>query len=186
MTPFSLFPPVSLVVLRPAQGASHFTPLRLHLVVVDTHRKWTRRHRGVDHVSQFLPHASAHCTPMSDHESTLNVPYHNDRFAFGYARDNSTFPLFLLHPVRRPQEAFVLVDTFNAAAFSLDLTPELKILPLEHFYDAFRAVPSVSLRAAAAEKFGICFDDIAPDLTISKRTAETVCWPDVRDVGPDL
>ena len=186
MTPFSLFPPVSLVMMRPARGASHFTLLRLHLVVVDTHRTWTRRHRGVNFVAQFLPHASAHCTPMSAHESILRAPYHNDRFAFGYARDNSTFPMLLLYPVRRPQEAFVLVDTFSAAAFSLDRSPELKILPLVHFYDAFRAVPPVSVRAAAAEKFGVCMDDIASDLTISKHTGETVCWPDVRDLGPDL
>ena len=27
---------------------------------------------------------------------------------------------------------------------------------------------------------------ISLQITISKHTAETVCWPDVRDVGPDL
>ncbi len=36
----------------------------------------------------FLSRALAHCTPMSDHESTQNAPYHYDRFAFGYARDH--------------------------------------------------------------------------------------------------
>ena len=47
-------------------------------------------------------------------------------------------------------------------------------------------MPSVSVRVAAAEKFGICLEEISSDLTIPKHIAVTVFWPDVRDAGPNL
>ena len=76
----------------------------------DCCRTWTRRHRGVTFVSQFLQRASAHCIPMSAHETILRAPYHNDRFALGYARDNSIpFPCFFYirsEDPRKPYRSF--------------------------------------------------------------------------------
>ena len=52
------------------------------------------------------------------------------------ARDNSTFPVFLLHPVRQRRNTFTLVTLYTGAILPLDSTPEISILSLEHFYGA--------------------------------------------------
>ena len=130
------------------RNGSDFTFLRLHLVVVDMHRHWSPRHRGLGLVWQQLEDAAPYCTPIACCNSIAQKPHRNERYVFGYARDNSTFPVFLLSPVRRQQD-FSLVALFTAAVLPLDTTPEIRILPLDHFYDAFRAVPMTSLRPAA-------------------------------------
>ena len=133
---------------------------------------------------RHLAQSSPYCTPMACHESIARANYSNDRYVFGYARDNSIFPLLLLHPVRRQHESFTLVDFFTAATLPLATTPEVRILPVDHFYDAFRAVPMMSLRTAVIEKFGLNPEVLTPDLRISKKTAVAVCRPDVRDLLP--
>ena len=111
--------------------------MRLHLVVVDVNYHWATRNHGVRYVWSFLKDASPYCTPMSCGRVEGTQTFCNERFAFGYARDNSTYPLFLLHPVREQGDTFTLISVRGGEAFLLNAIPEIRILPLEHFYDAF-------------------------------------------------
>ena len=141
MTPHSLLPPVSIVVMRPTRDGRNYTFLRLHLVVVDLYRHWSSKHKGLGVVWHQLRNAAPYCTPMASHDSITQEPHCNDRYVFGYARDNSTFLVFLLNPARRQRETFTLVTLYTGATLPLDASPEICILSLEHFYDSFRAVP---------------------------------------------
>ena len=122
--------------------------------------------------------------PMASQDSVTHKPHSNDRYAFGYARDNSTFPVFLLHPARRQRETFTLVTLYTGATLPLDATPEICILSLEHFYDSFRAAPMTSLRSVVLAKYGLMPDMLTHDLRVSQQTAAALCRPDVRDIVP--
>ena len=184
MTPHSLLPPLSLVVMRPSRNGPDYTFLRLHLVVVDLYRHWSPRHKGLGFVWQQVGDAVPYCTPMACRDSITQKQHNNDRYVFGYARDNSTFPVLQLNPVRQQHDSFSVVALYTPAILPLDSTPEIRILPLDHFYDAFRAVPMTSLGPVVIDKYGLTPDMLTHDLRVSKRTAAAVCRPDVRDLVP--
>ena len=102
-TPHSLLPPVSILVMRPTRDGREYTFFWLHLVVVDLYRHWSSNRKGLGVVWYQLRNAAPYCIPMASHDSITCGPHYNDRYAFGYARDNSTFP------ARRQRETFTLV-----------------------------------------------------------------------------
>ena len=168
-TPTSMLPPLSILVMRPSSSGSGYGFVRLHLVVVDINYHWAARNQGVRYVWSFLKDASPYCTPMSCNRVEGAQTYCNDRFVFGYARDNSTYPLFLLHPVRYQGDTFTLISVGSGGAFQLNATPEIRILSLEHFYDAFRATPMRSLRPEVISAFNLSPDSVTEDLRIAGR-----------------
>ena len=184
MNPTSMLPPLSIMVMRPSSSGSGYGFVRLHRVVVDINYHWAARNQGVRYVWKFLQDASSpyYCTPMSCNRVEGAQTYCNDRFVFGYARDNSTYPLFLLHPVRYQGDTFTLISVGSGEAFQLDATPEIRtyILSLEHFYDAFRATPMRSLRPEVISAFNLSPDSVTEDLRISRQTATALIRPDVR------
>ena len=101
MTSHSFLPPVSILVMRLTRDGRNCTFLRLHLVVVDLYRHWSSNRKGLGVVWYQLRNAAPYCTPMASHDSITHGPHCNDRYAFGYARDNSTLPVFLLNPARQ-------------------------------------------------------------------------------------
>ena len=121
--------------MRPSRDGSDYTFVRLHLIVVDLYRHWYSNRKGVGVVWHQMRNAAPYCTPMASHDSITGKPHANDRYAFGYARDNSTFPVFLIHPVRQRRSTFTLVTLYTGALLPLDSTPEISILSLEHFAD---------------------------------------------------
>ena len=185
MTPYSLLPPLALVVMRPSRFTEDFTFIRLHLVVVDLKRHWSPRRKGLGVVWQQLRYAAPYCTPMSTHDSISHNTFDNTQYVFGYARDNSTFPVFLLNPARWQQESFCLVALVSAKILPLDVTPEIHILSLEHFYDSFRAVSMTSLHPVILDKYGLTAELLSQDLRVSQVTAAAITRPDVRDLGPE-
>ena len=185
MSPHSLLPPVSLLVMRPSRDGSDYTFVRLHLIVVDLYRHWYSNRKGVGVVWRQMRNAAPYCTPMASHDSITGKPHANDRYAFGYARDNSTFPVFLIHPVRQRSSAFTLVTLYTGALLPLDSTPEISILSLEHFYDSFRVVPMACLRSEVLAKYNLTPDMLTGDLRVSQRTAAALSRPDVRDLVPE-
>ena len=182
MTPHSLLPPLSIVVMRPTRNGRDYTFLRLHLVVVDLYRHWSSKHKGLGIVWHQSRNAAPYCSRMASHDSLTREPHSNDRYVFGYARDNSTFPVFLLNPARWQQETFTLVALYTGVILPLDATPEICILSLEHFYDSFRAAPMTSLRSVVLAKYGLMPDMLTHGLRVSQQTAAAVCRPDVRDL----
>ena len=166
MTPHSLLPPVSILVMRPTRDGRDYTFVSLHLVVVDLYRHWSSNRKGLGIVWCQLRNAAPHCTPMASHDSITRRQHSNDRYAFGYARDNSTFPVFLLNPARQRRDTFTLVTLYTGAILPLDATPEICILTLEHFYDSFRAAPMTCLRSVVLAKYGLTPDMLTHDLRV--------------------
>ena len=185
MTPHSLLPPVSILVMRPARDGRDYTFVRLHLVVVDLYRHWSSNRKGLGIAWYQLRNAAPYCTPMASHDSITRGPHSNDRYAFGYARDNSTFPVFLLNPARQRRDTFTLVTLYTGAILPLDATPEICILTLEHFYDFFRAAPMTCLRSVVLAKYGLTPDMLTHELRVSQQTAAALSRPDVRDLVPE-
>ena len=89
-TPTSMLPPLSILVMRPQFFWVWIGFVRLHLVVVDVNYHWAARNQDVKYVWSFLKDASPYCTPASCGRVEGTQTYCNDRFVFGYARDNST------------------------------------------------------------------------------------------------
>ena len=110
VTPTSMLPPLSILVMRSSSFGSGYGFVRLHLVVVDINYHWAVRNQGVRYVWRFLQDASPYCTSMSCNRVEGAQTCCNDRFVFGYARDNSTYSLFLLHPVRYQGDTFTLIS----------------------------------------------------------------------------
>ena len=181
-SPTSMLPPLSILVMRPSPSRSGYEFVRLHLVVVDVNYHWATRNHGVRYTWPFLKDASPYCTPMSCGGDAGAQSFCNERFAFGYARDNSTYPLFLLHPVREQGDTFSLISVRGGDAFLLNSTPEIRILPLEHFFDAFRAAPMRDLHSEVISAFHLSPDKVTDDLVISRQTATELIRPDVRDL----
>ena len=123
-TPTSMLPPLCILVMRPSPSRSGYEFVRLHLVVVDVNYHWATRNHGVRYIWPFLKDASPYCTPMACDRDLGAQPFCNERFAFGYAKDNSTYPLFLLHPVREQGDTFSLISVRGGDAFLLNSTPE--------------------------------------------------------------
>ena len=75
MSPHSLLPPVSLLVMRPSRDGSDYTFVRLHLIVVDLYRHWYSNRKGVGVVWHQMRNAAPYCTPMASHDSITGKPY---------------------------------------------------------------------------------------------------------------
>ena len=180
-TPTSMLPPLSILVMRPSPSRSGYEFVRLHLVVVDVNYHWATRNHGVRYIWPFLKDASPYCTPMACDRDSGAQPFCNERFAFGYAKDNSTYPLFLLHPVREQGDTFSLISVRGGDAFLLNSTPEIRILSLEHFFDAFRAARMRDLRSEVISAFHLSPDKVTDDLVISRQTATELIRPDDPD-----
>lgn len=67
-------------------------------------------HKWLGHVWQHVADAAPYYTPMACRDSITQANYSNDRYVFGYARDNSTFPKSHAVP-----KALVLIMRFLAA-----------------------------------------------------------------------
>ena len=83
--------------------------------------------------------------------------------------------------MREQGDTFTLISVRGGDAFLLNSTPEIRILPLEHFFDAFRAAPMRDLHSEVISAFHLT-DKVTDDLVISRQTATELIRPDVRDL----
>ena len=83
---------------------------------------------------------------------------------------------------REHGDTFTLISVRGGEAFLLNATPEIRILPLEHFYDAFRATPMRNLHPEVISAFHLSPDKVTEDLRISRQTATALIRPGVRDL----
>ena len=84
--------------------------------------------------------------------------------------------------MREQGDTFSLISVRGGDAFLLNSTPEIRILSLEHFFDAFRAAPMRDLRSEVISAFHLSPDKVTDDLVISRQTATELIRPDVRDL----
>ena len=105
-----------------------------------------------------------------------------EKFEFGTEAADS---LTVLHNRTNMVRVFgnsVTISVRGGDAFLLNSTPEIRILSLEHFFDAFRAAPMRDLRSEVISAFHLSPDKVTDDLVISRQTATELIRPDVRDL----
>ena len=134
-----VYPPMSLIEAYITEDDSAPRVRRLHLIVVDLHR----RRRMADRVWRVLSNLQ-----IDQHLHTLPIPWkqnqdaHQLRYVFGNAMDGSDLPCCILWPVRSPEQSFP---------------------GIEHFFDAFCFEAKRLWRTAACQALRIPSCRIAED-----------------------
>ena len=129
---------------------------RLHLMVVDLHR----RRRMADRVLRLLSDIQVdRCA--EECWNTLPIPWKRNqeayqlRYVFGYGMDGSDLPCYILWPTRTVEHSFWCIDAWKGDWVRLDKCSFMAPLGIEHFFDAFCFDPQRPWRAAACQALGI-------------------------------
>ena len=106
-------PPVALVECADIMQ-QHHKVRRLHLVIVDLWRPWKINQAQVksltDQVRRLRPYPQADCTtPLAPESGKFH--FTGRRFVYGYSRDGSDFPCYLLWPLRTQAGSFCLLES---------------------------------------------------------------------------
>ena len=129
---------------------------RLHLIVVDLHR----RRRMADRVLRLLVDLHVdRCAEECLH--TLPIPWKQNqeayqlRYVFGYAMEGSDLPCYILWPARTAEQSFWCIDAWKGDWVRLDTCAYMAPLGIEHFFDAFCFNPRRPWGTAAIQALGI-------------------------------
>ena len=151
-----VYPPLALVEAYITEEDSAPKVRRLHLIVVDLHR----RRRMADRVLRLLVDLQVdRCAEECLH--TLPIPWKQNqeayqlRYVFGYAMEGSDLPCYILWPVRTAEQSFWCIDAWKGDWVRLDKCAYMAPLGIEHFFDAFCFNPQRPCGAAAIQALGI-------------------------------
>ena len=151
-----VYPPLALVEAYITEEDSAPKVRRLHLIVVDLHR----RRRMVDRVLRLLVDLQVdRCAEECLH--TLPIPWKQNqeayqlRYVFGYAMEGSDLPCYILWPARTAEQSFWCIDAWKGDWVRLDTCAYMAPLGIEHFFDAFCFNPQRPWGAAAIQALGI-------------------------------
>ena len=133
-----VYPPLALVEAYITEEDSAPKVRRLHLIVVDLHR----RRRMADRVLRLLVDLQVdRCAEECLH--TLPIPWKQNqeayqlRYVFGYAMEGSDLPCYILWPERTAEQSFWCIDAWKGDWVRLDTCAYMAPLGIEHFFDAF-------------------------------------------------
>ena len=133
-----VYPPLVLVEAYITEEDSAPKVRRLHLIVVDLHR----RRRMADRVLRLLVDLQVdRCAEECLH--TLPIPWKQNqeayqlRYVFGYAMEGSDLPCYILWPTRTAEQSFWCIDAWKGDWVRLDKCAYMAPLGIEHFFDAF-------------------------------------------------
>ena len=159
-----VYPPMSLIEAYITEDDSAPWVRRLHLIVVDLHR----RRRMAGRVWRVLSNLQ-----IDQHAAetlhTLPIPWKQDqdayqlRYVFGYAMDGSDLPCYILWPVRSPEQSFWCIDAWKGDWVRLDRCDHMAPLGIEHFFDAFCFEAKRPWRTAACQALRIPSCRVAED-----------------------
>ena len=151
-----VYPPLALVEAYITEEDSAPKVRRLHLIVVDLHR----RRRMADRVLRLLVDLQVdRCAEECLH--TLPIPWKQNqeayqlRYVFGYAMEGSDLPCYILWPARTAEQSFWCIDAWKGDWVRLDTCAYMAPLGIEHFFDAFCFNPQRPWGAAAIQALGI-------------------------------
>ena len=151
-----VYPPLALAEAYITEEDSASRVRRLHLMVVDLHR----RRRMADKVLRLL--MDTQIDGCADEcWNTLPIPWKRNqeacqlRYVFGYAMDGSDLPCYILWPTRTAEQSFWCIDAWKGDWVRLDKCSYMAPLGVEHFFDAFCFDPQRPWRAAACQALGI-------------------------------
>ena len=160
---YRVYPPLALVEAYITEEDSAPRVRRLHLMVVDLHR----RRRMADRVLRLL--VDIHVDRCAECLNTLPIPWKQNqeayqlRYVFGYAMDGSDLPCYILWPARTAEQSFWCIDAWKGDWVRLDKCSYMAPLGIEHFFDAFCFDPQRPWRAAACQALGIPSCHISED-----------------------
>ena len=159
-----VYPPLALAEAFITEEDSAPRVRRLHLIVVDLHR----RRRLADRVRRlFLDIQVDRCA--DERWNTLPIPWmpnqeaYQLRYVFGYAMDGSDLPCYMLWPTRTVEQSFWCIDAWKGDWIRLDKCSFIAPMGIEHFFDAFCLHPQRLWRAAACHALCIPSCQIAED-----------------------
>ena len=135
-----VYPPLALAEAYITEEDSAPRMRRLHLMVVDLHR----RRRMADRVLRLLVDIQV------DRQEAYQL-----RYVFGYAMDGSDLPCYILWPTRTAEQSFWCIDASKGDWVRLDKCSYMAPLGIEHFFDAFCFEPQRPWRAAACQALDI-------------------------------
>ena len=164
-----VYPPLALAEAYITEEDSAPRVRRLHLMVVDLHR----RRRMADRVLRLLldiqvDRCAGECW------NTLPIPWKRNqeayqlRYVFGYAMDGSDLPCYILWPTRTAEQSFWCIDASKGDWVRLDKCSYIAPLGVEHFFDAFCFDPQRPWRAAACQALGIPSCHVSEDAHLAQ------------------
>ena len=160
-----VYPPLALAEAFITDEDSAPRVRRLHLMVVDLHR----RRRMADRVLRLL--VDIQIDRCADEcWNTLPIPWKQNkeayqlRYVIGYAMDGSDLPCYILWPARTAEQSFWCIDAWKGDWVRMDKCSYMAPLGIEHFFDAFCFEPQRPWRAAACQALDI------PSCHVSKDT----------------
>ena len=164
-----VYPPLALAEAFITEEDSAPRVRRLHLMVVDLHR----RRRMADRVLRLLTDLQVdRCA--DECLNTLPIPWkrHQEayqlRFVFGYAMDGSDLPCYILWPTRTREQSFWCIDAWKGDWIRLDKCSFMAPVGIEHFFDAFCFDPQRPWRAAACQALGIPSGHVSEDTHLTQ------------------
>ena len=159
-----VYPPLALAEAFITEEDSAPRVRRLHLLVVDLHR----RRRLADRVRRLFSDIQVdRCA--NECWNTLPIPWMPNQeayqllYAFGYAMDGSDLPCYMLWPTRTVEQSFWCIDAWKGDWIRLDKCSFIAPVGIEHFFDAFCLHPQRPWRAAACHALCIPSCQIAED-----------------------
>ena len=151
-----VYPPLALAEAFITEEDNAPRVRRLHLMIVDLHR----RRRMADRVLRLLVDIQIdRCA--EECWNTLPIPWKQNqeayqlRYVFGYAMDGSDLPCYILWPSRTAEQSFWCIDAWKGDWVRLDKCSYMAPLGIEHFFDAFCFEPQRPWRAAACQALDI-------------------------------
>ena len=169
-----VYPPLALVEAYITEEDSAPKVRRLHLIVVDLHR----RRRMADRVSRLLVDLQVdRCAKECLH--TLPIPWKQNqeayqlRYVFGYAMEESDLPCYILWPARTAEQSFWCIDAWRGDWVRLDTCAYMAPLGIEHFFDAFCFNPRRPWETAAIQALGIPSCRVSKDAYLENRQMST-------------
>ena len=133
-----VYPPVALVEAYITAEDSAPRVRRLHLIVVDLHR----RRRMVDRVLRLLvdlqvDRCAEECRDTLPILWKRNQEAYQLRYVFGHAMEGSDLPCYILWPTRTAEQSFWCIDAWKGDWVRLDKCAYMAPLEIEHFFAAF-------------------------------------------------
>ena len=169
-----VYPPMSLIEAYITEDDSAPRVRRLHLIVVDLHR----RRRMAGRVWRVLSNLQTD-QHAAETLHTLPIPWKQDqdayqlRYVFGYAMDGSDLPCYILWPVRSPEQSFWCIDAWKGDWVRLDRCDHMAPLGIEHFFDAFCFEAKRPWRTAACQALRIPSCRVAEDTHLEQLNETT-------------
>ena len=151
-----VYPPLALAEAFITEEDSAPRVRRLHLMVVDLHRRRGMAHRVLRLLSDIQVDSCA-----DECWNTLPIPWKRNqeayqlRYVFGYGMDGSDLPCYILWPTRTVEQSFWCIDAWKGDWVRLDKCSYMAPVGIEHFFDSFCFDPQRPWRAAACQALGI-------------------------------